>query len=554
MSISPSPRNKISRRTVLSAVPAALMSARALAAGPATAPATKPAVDSVEQKIRNLAGYYAKVYGEPLASPERLPRMIAVVSLSKIDAPETTARLLEVFRLRDRDPVVMYLAWEALHARHKSLSAEQRRAWVTGGLQAALMTGGFPGTTVTPLLRAMAEHHMVAFEDQPWKLAARAVRENALSDPDEKEALNAVRHLVSAWHDPGLVRSILALAGKPALAPRVDHVLRKLPNPPAEAEGPKVLAGWTAWLASANLKAATPDALQRYKGEASVFPAPATITDPNDKRWYAELELGKLTVTDFDLAWSIDSTGSMNEPNQMVATETGLVARVIALVSRRARVGTVYARHEVEPAHLKPCCQEAGSRAGWYQVKPYPLTTDVKALAAAMAAEKIPKPDRQNEGNVHPGTPVLGAMQGAVKGLKWSADKHARKVIVLVGDSPLTPGTEQAAEQFAAQAKKDGFQIHALGTRRAPAEWKGVLKAAGGTMHEFGAGRRAVKRAGGEAAGGGHRSVFTDLATQIVRDSVSAPYRDRVDTLVGVLVGYAGAQAAVDASADGPAR
>ena len=30
--------------------------------------------------------YYAKVYGEPLDSTERLPRQIAIVSLSRIDA------------------------------------------------------------------------------------------------------------------------------------------------------------------------------------------------------------------------------------------------------------------------------------------------------------------------------------------------------------------------------------------------------------------------------------------------------------------------------------
>ena len=49
-----------------------------------------------------------------------------------------TERLLEAFKAKDRDPVIQYLAWEALHARHASLSPDQRRRWATGGLKAAV--------------------------------------------------------------------------------------------------------------------------------------------------------------------------------------------------------------------------------------------------------------------------------------------------------------------------------------------------------------------------------------------------------------------------------
>jgi hypothetical protein len=554
-----SSRQSISRRAVLAAVPGSLLSA-SLYGGPATQPATKPA-DGKEAQIRALAAYYAKIYGEPLASPERLPRHIAIVSLSRIDAPETTAKLIEVFK-RDRDPVIWYLAWEALHARVGSLSSEERRHWVTGGLQAANMQGGFPGITVTPLLRAMAEHSMVAYEDQPYRLAMRVVRENGLDDPEQKAALNALSRLVAAWHDGGMVRTLIGLAGRPELAPRVDHVLRRLPDPPAEGPANRVQAAWSAWLDRAKLKPAAPNELPRYKAEqgSTVFAAPDVITDPNDKRWYAQLEPGKLTVTDFDLAWAIDSTGSMNEENQRVAAETGLVARVCSLVSRRARCGAVYARHEIDSKFTKPCCQSAGSNPAWYQVKPHALTADVKALSTAMAAERIPKPNAAVEGNVHPGTPVLGAMQGAVARLKWSQDKQARKVIVLVGDSTLTPGTEQAAVQFAARCKDEGFQIHALATGKANMAWQDVLKSAGGSILPFNAG------GGGAAAGGppmparprarrnggnvseGSISVFGQLATRVIQDSVAAGYRDRVTPLVKVLLHYA--EAARDAEAE----
>lgn len=540
----------LTRRTILSAIPAAL-GARAFAAGDDAG--TRPARSAAEAKIKDLEQYYARTYGEPLSSPERLPKQIAIVSLSRIDAADTTQRLLDVFGPRDRDPIVWHLAWEALHARAGSMTAAQRQRWLIGGLQAAGV-GGFPGATVTPLLNALTELHPTAYEDQPHKVAARVVQENALNDPRQKVALDALRRLVAAWHDPVFVRALIGLATKPHLAPRVDHVLRGLPDPPAEAEPPKLAAAWTGWLAKSGLKAVAVGDLVPYGGKAGVFPAAERITDPSDKRWQAELEMGKLTVSDFDLVWCVDSTGSMNDENQMVAAETGNVVRVCAMVSRRARCGAVYARHEIDKPHLQKCCQAAASNPSFYQVKGYPLTADTKALAAKMAAERIPKPDK-NAGNTHPGTPVLGALQGAVLQMGWSKDKNARRVIVMVGDSPLTPGTEKECESFAGECKRDGFHLHALTVGKATAEWAGVFRAAGGKImpidgKDSSAGgrlrKKLTKRPGttpGTPAGGAGadapRAVFGRLAVEIIRACVTPAYHDRVDPLVGILIDFA---------------
>ena len=108
------------------------------------------------------------------------------------------------------------------------------------------------------------------------------------------------------------------------------------------------------------LQTAAADSLQAYKGTSKVFGEPARITDPDDRAG-AELEIGGLKVSDFDLVWCIDSTGSMNEPNQLVARETGQVIRVCGLISRKARCGTVYFRHEIVPELMKPCCVAVGN-------------------------------------------------------------------------------------------------------------------------------------------------------------------------------------------------
>lgn len=529
----------VTRRAVLGSGTAALIAGNIARAAPTTAPATQPELTRTQRLIHDLEVVYARTYGEPLTSPERLPKEIAIISLSRIDAPEITQKLLDVFKLKDRDPIVWYLAWEALHARVGSLGKDQRQRWVTGGLVAANITGGFPGTTVTPLLRALAEFPPTIYEDQPHRLAVRVLQENALDVAAQKEALDALRDLIAAWHDPTLVRAVIAAAGRANVGARVDHVLRGLPNPPGkESDALKTRGVWTAWLEKSTLKTAAASELKSYSGRAGVFTAPPRITDPLDKRWQAELEIGKLTVSDFDLVWCIDSTGSMNQTNQTVAAETGHVVRVCSLVSRRARVGTIYARHEVEKPYLQKCCEDAGSRAGWYQVKGYALSTDFKQLTAKMAAEKIPPPDRQNEGNVHPGTPVLGALQAAVKGMEWSKDKNARRVIVMVGDSALTPGTEKACPTFAAQCRKDGFYLHALATRRAETEWAAVFKAAGGQILAFsrGGAARAVRRAGSTIAAEHSEGVFGELAAMIIRECVAKPYHDRIEPLVNILM------------------
>jgi len=502
---------------------------------PTTAPSTQPT--KLQIQITKTEDYYAKIYGEPLTSPDRLPREIAIISLSRIDAQPTTQKLLDVFKGRDVDPVVYYLAWEALHPRSDSLTKDERRRWATGGLAAAT-AGGFPGITVTPLLRALAEHHPIAYENQPYKLAARVIEENSLEDSVQKETLTALRDLVAAWHDPSLVKAIIALINKPGLTARVEYVLHSLPGAPQSADG----AGWQAWLDQSKMKVATPEELKPYKSNAVIFPTVPKMTDPNDPRWRAELEIGKLTVTDFDLAWCIDSTGSMNETNQMVASQTELVMRIFSFVSRRARCGALYARHEVDPTYMKECCNDAANHSGWYTIRPYALTTDVKALAAKMMAEKIPKPDAKKEGNMHPGTPVLGAMQVAVKAMQWSRDKNARKVIVLVGDAKPTPGTEQAAEKFAATCKTNGYSLHALTEDKATDFWTDILKAGGGSIvpmkggkeggHKHHEGRNAGSLPLNEPA---PHSAFTDLAATIIKESVTPPYRDRADPLVEIL-------------------
>ena len=535
-------------------------------AGPATKPTTGRARDAA---IGRMEEFYAKIYGEPLDSAERLPRELAIVSLSRIDAEPVTERLLSVFKTKDRDPVVQYLAWEALHARHATLSPEQRARWVAGGLKAAA-AGAFPGATAAPLLLALAEHDPAAFGNEPTQFAARVVQENDLAEPSGKATLDALRQLLAAWHEPRIARGLIKQLNKsPALAPRIDHVLRGLPGAPPEGEDAR-----KAWNAAAGqiarLSPAAAGELKPYTGKSTAFGPPERITDPADRRWRAELEIAKLAVSDFDLVWCIDSTGSMNDENQLVAQETGLVLRVFALVSRRARCGTIYFRHETDAKLMQSCCERAKGNPQWYQVKGHPLTPRGPELMAQMSAERIPAPDPRTEGNVHPGCAFHAALAAAMDRMPWSKDAAARKAIVLVGDSHVTPGSEAACEKLVADAKRRGFQVHALAKGGAARSWNELVQGGGGAVFPFRTAedempagppadlpddapfrRRRQMMMEVRAAELDPHAVFGRIAATVIRDAVAPPYRDRVDPLVTILLPYAQAAALAERNAGG---
>ena len=557
--------SRLTRRALLFAMAAAAAGAAFPTIG--AAQEKKPAAGSPSanpDRIRELEEYYAKLYAQPLQSPERLPKEIAVISLSRIDASATTASLLGVLKGPTKEPVVAYLAWEALHARRASLSSDQQREWALAGARAA-DAGAFPGWTIAPVLRALAGQPASAFDPLHAKLAAHVIQENALDDERGLDALNALRDWVAAWCEPAVVKGLLALAGKPGLAPRVDHSLRGLPSPPPKGEEPrKIAAAWIAWMKTTKLTRAGDADVKPYIGASAAFALPQRIAFTNDPRWRKELEIGKCTVSDFDLVWCIDSTGSMNEPNQMVARETGTLARVCALVSRRARCGAVYYRHETEQALLQPCCQRAAGNAATYRTKTYKLTPDAAGLAATMAAEPIPKPDPKL-GNVHPGSAYYAGLKTAIAEQPWSRDKLSRRVIVLVGDSFLTPGSEKAATDLTAEAARNGYDVHAFVGGRAVKAWADVVKAGGGQMITVNSARRPMRPGPGapaatttapttqsarEAAVGG---LFRSVLVAALTPAVAADYRDRIEPLLDALIPFARAEADAE-KAGGTAR
>ena len=138
----------------LTQLAAAGISARAAdgSAGPATKLTTSRTRDAA---IGRMEEFYAKIYGEPLDSAERLPREIAIVSLSRIDAAPITERLLD--GLQGEGPGTGRAVPGVGGAARPARVALARAAPPVGGGGAQGGGGGaFPGATATPLLLALA--------------------------------------------------------------------------------------------------------------------------------------------------------------------------------------------------------------------------------------------------------------------------------------------------------------------------------------------------------------------------------------------------------------
>ena len=137
------------------------------------------------------------------------------------------------------------------------------------------------------------------------------------------------------------------------------------------------------------------------------MPKPET-PDLEDESWRDAFEAGDLEVRGVDLAWVIDATGSMAEENKAVARATGRVMSLLSVLSGESRGAAVYVRHEVLDELQRNCCRHAERHPRGYTAKPFPLTSDIARLSRAMFFEPVPKPNREQWANTHPGTAVHG--------------------------------------------------------------------------------------------------------------------------------------------------
>jgi hypothetical protein len=550
---------------------------------PAPKPASRPTSEAFQKAVKKLAEYYTDLYSKHLKSRDWFVRALAVVALARIEDRLTTEKILETLE-KDISPLVKLYAWEALHARTKVLDEEQYSKWVKQGVLAATR-GGFPGDFRAPLVKALGHEGPTPAN---VNFMIKLLGEVSHTDPIDSRTLTAMRETIAAWHDPRLVRMLIARMGKGgADANKAEYVLGGLESgvaPIGKVAAPTPLKEWAnarrdwfKWINEAKPVAAKPGQPPRYDGQSKLIPAPGLI-DPRDPKWREDLEIDKLRVSAFDLVFCVDSTSSMLPVMKWVGQEVIRMLGAFELVSREPRIGVTLFRHEIDPKCMHPCCKKVDPKQLYamnvpdgkggmkqvtfrtYRTKNFPLTGRVGDLAKWINAEKAAGAHHSHLPN---GMKSAGASYGglcsALTQQPWVKSKSAKKLIVILGDSPYTEGSEPLAIKAAMEAAKRGFIIHTVKVLWLDSALNPQMKKVASSQM-FLPGFYKVAKAGGgkcmtaifeddrasltaipegqiaEPQKGSKR--FHTIVGEIIRSTIPEDYHKRVDPLVNVLLEY----------------
>ena len=392
--------------------------------------ATQPTDKDAKKQalIEQLEEYYAKLYIAPLRIEKdaRLAHLVACVSLSRVSGAPLTKNLMVLASMAKSDPLVAQCGWEAVHARAATLQADQLQKFIDYGLQIS-GSGGFPGETAVGLLEVLKTQPIADKRLEPTiKMLVRVAEENDPATEFGKRTLNAGAAAVAAWSDPRVVNALIKeLSGKNAK--RVGTLLRGMPNPPAE----DTAAAWEKWAKANELKVSTQ--LPALESHSAFFPAPETISNPDDAKWRKEAELPDLRINRLDVMVTIDATPSLADTSPFFNAFLEPVLLSLSTVTPKTRMGVVFYRCETNPAAQDECCKKTQA-ARKMMVNAVNPTPDVNQLLG-----EIKKQLASNGRGGHSGNGAyLCGIEAAAKTL-GKPEKGTVQVICVTGDAKPTP-------------------------------------------------------------------------------------------------------------------
>lgn len=534
-------------------------------AGPATAPASGRAM-TPEQKAAQLLDYLEGDYAKKAANPDWVTRAMGVVSLSRSPRPTATAKLLDILD-KDKHDVVRLLAWQGLLARIGTLDAA-----ATTRLQASTWTlaerDAFKGTLRLPLLRFMAAAGPSARSRQVWQ---KLFADTSAWEPQDIPVLDALGETLKAWHSGTLVAAMIDLMSSKDHCVRAEYVLQKAgctaPTArsllPAEALDPlspnrkhpsskdlwqAARSGADAWYSKdrANWKepktdpAAVADA---FKALAPAFvPAPAALEtiDADDKVWYADLELGRADLSQFEAVFVVDATGSMGDVLDWLRRDLVRTAAAFQLVCKEpVAIGITFYRDKGDP----------------WVVQHLPLTTRLRELEPGLL-----KITADGGGDIPES--VLDGLADAIQNNRWSKrSKASSKVVILVGDAPPHEPTIQACADLVKSAAASGTRTHVVKVttemgRNDLSAFDTIAAAGGGAAVAVEFRRPTIFRLVDDAGKPmpikpSERPEFQTLVAQpvddppgdkilgrVLADTINPQYRDRVEPLARTILAY----------------
>lgn len=411
---------------------------------------TKAPADKDAKKIaatEQFLTFYLDLYGKHLASRDWMARVMAVISLGRIDDARATKTLLEVMDKDTRQIVRMY-AWEALHARQDRLTPVQRAHWVAAAYKLA-EKNSFRGDLRLGLVGLMDAGGPKARNKKLFKWLFSHTNSQ---DPGDIRTLWAIGDTLRRWKSPDLIKGLIGSMSNINSAYRAEVVLHRVYEgiPYASTmyrEGSKVMWAktqrrWMDWFKQAEFKEIDIGEGSPYAGRSKVMPRGEKITETKNSKWRKDLELKRFRLDRLEVVFVVDSTGSMGSTVRWIQRDVARMMRAFERISREPRIGVILYRDHGDE----------------YVVKPYPLAGNAGKLAKALKNASA-----RGGGDIPEA--VYEALHTSVKKQKWSKSLSAQKVIVLLGDAPPHKNTLGKIDELVTKAADKRFKFYCIKIR-----------------------------------------------------------------------------------------
>lgn len=501
---------------------------------PATTQPTTGKADNDAVGIERFVNYYLDMYGKHLKSKDWMARVMAVISLARIDDPRTSERLAEVME-SDQMRIVRVYAWEALHARQDRLTPEQRGRWVSCAFKLA-EKNSFQGDLRLGLVGLMRESGPSPRNKELFE----CLFENTNSlDPGDIRTLEAMGDTLKVWQSPDLIKGLIAAMSELDSAYRAEFILRRvnggiepsstLNNQSSDVMWATTQKRWVKWFNETKFKEIDSGAGEPYTNLSKVMPTGEKITNIRDKKWSKDLELGQLRLDSLEVGFAVDSTGSMGDVVQWIKRDVIKMMRAFELISREPRISVLLYR-------------DHGDK---YVVEGVPLLGSGEKLAYSLRHAEA-----KGGGDIPEA--VFEALCTIVGKQNWSKNLSSRKVVVLVGDAPPHENSLEKIEKLVTSAVEKQFRFYCIKVRTSyqndtkPPNYDQTL-ATFDKIAELGKGQSMWVDFRGRPYSSRWTSVAapqekSDSDRVILREVLKAlleeGYRDRVEPFVDILLEY----------------
>lgn len=413
-----------------------------------------------------------KRYASILAtSKDRVGRSVVVCCMASVPRHDATAALLDLLKA-EKDSLVAMVAWQGVLARAADLTAAEYTTWMDLTVPLADRKL-FRGDLRVGLLRALSAGPA---DKRAKDLFGRCFAGTNSQDPDDLPTLWAMGKALRAWGDPAMVESVLNQLADPNAAMRAEAVLHAAGCDVTYAAerwdlGSKEMwhqgtLDYAVWWRGARADWAGPRRAQTEAWRAlapQFLPAVdfAAAVNPDDPKWYRDLEIGRPDVKTFDVGLVVDTTGSMGEVLEWLRRDVKRMMDALGLMAPQPRIALTFYR-------------DFGDN---FVARTFPLTNRVDLLARQLALIDA------HGGGDEPEA-VAEGLTDCFKASRWSAGGQARNAVVLIGDAPPHERTQAQCEAMVQAAAAKGFRLYAVKvqTGRRPADLTSFdrLAAAGG--------------------------------------------------------------------------